>query len=94
MDKTGASLPPAPPSLVPALARPVFLDATGRRRRWLRLAGLALGISALVYLLALAAVLPGPPTLPRVPLRPPATRTAPAPAGSAPSGQRLGADRA
>lgn len=105
MHETGASLTPAPPSLVPALARPVFLDVTGRRRRWLRRAGLATGLAALAYLLTLASVLPGPPALTPVRVQP--LLTAPMPAGggrptvgvtttvasAAQVGERLGADR-
>jgi hypothetical protein len=97
MDKSGASLTPAPPSLVPALARPVFLDVTGRRRRWLRRAGLVLAAGALAYLLALASVLPGPPALAPVRVqvppalrRPPVTVTGPL---AEPAARRLGTDR-
>jgi hypothetical protein len=76
MDVTAAgSVTPTRPTLATASARPVFLDATGRRGRWLNWAGRVFAMLVVGYLLVVLSVLSGPPALttaalPAVPAQP------------------------
>lgn len=60
---SAGSMASSPATPVAAPVRPVFLDATGRRSRWLGWAGRGTALLAFGYLLVVLSVLSGPPAL-------------------------------